>query len=283
MKFKLPELDLSSHGYLFCGKEQRKATATDVIYISENRLIASSLLGKKLYLVNVDGEDLNIIDEISTDGYIDLMDYKDEMIVASNASGDGLEGSVSIFKIINDKITPIKTIYTSKKVRFHGCLIIDDKNVIIGSNDERTPGLYFLNIETEEFYNTIKFDLRVKDLCFNDDKLLVVASKTSPGGGKVNVTDSILYLYDFKSMKLLNKLVFKGQCDALCMVGNDGFIALQCEHSLVHFKLQDSNLEYIKLIGGFNFPHGVETKFGKVLVTNYGDNSIDILPLSDLI
>jgi hypothetical protein len=283
MKFKLPEIDLSGYDYLFCGNGKRKATSTDVIYISEDRLIASSLLSKKLYLVSVDGEELNIIDEITTDGFIDLMDYKDGVIVASNASVDGLYGSASIFKIVDDKIISVKTINAPNRIRTHGCLIVDDKHVIIGSNDERAAGLYFLNIDTKEFYKTIKYSLRVKDLCFNGDKLLVITAETAPSEGQVTVSNSILYLYDFKSMELLNSLTFKGQCDAISMVGEDGFITLQCEHSLIHFKLQDNGLKFIKLIDGFNFPHGIDSRFGKVLVTNYGDNSIDILSFSDLI
>ena len=241
MKYYLPKIDLSSHQYLYCGKEKRKATATDIIYVDDNTYLVTSLLGRKLYLMKIINDSFEIIDEVNTDGYVDLMEYRNGVLITSNAWYNNIDSGASIFNIKDNKITPIKTIKIPK-LRLHGCLFIDDDRVILGSNDERTPGLYFLNLKTEEIYKTIKFDLRVKDLCFYNEKLLVVASKTSPSVGTVNVTESTLYIYNFQTMELINKLTFKGQCDAFKMVGDDGFITLQCEHSVAHIKIQNDKM-----------------------------------------
>ena len=76
MKYKLPDIDLSSDVFLYCGGSKRKATATDVIFINPNLILVSSLLGRKIYLIDITDNQFNIIDEIEFDGYVDLMDYK---------------------------------------------------------------------------------------------------------------------------------------------------------------------------------------------------------------
>lgn len=275
LTFNLPDLDLSKDEFLFCGNGKRKATATDIIAISDNLILVSSLLGRKLYLIDI-SESFNIINEIDCEGYVDLMDYKDGIIATSNASYKGLKGSVSLFKIIDNKITSLKTITFEKDNRLHGCLFIDKENLIIGSNDEYNPGIYFLNINEEKLYSFIPFKLRIKDLCFYKNKLLIVGSETSPGGVKTKVITSILYRYDYKTMELIDSIIFNGQCDAICVNEDIAFITLQCEHSIIKINL-NNKLENLEEIKGFNFPHGCDFKNQKLFVTNYGNNSIDII------
>jgi len=283
MKYKLPDIDLSSDVFLYCGGSKRKATATDVIFINPNLILVSSLLGRKIYLIDITDNQFNIIDEIEFDGYVDLMDYKDGILCTANAKYKKLKSSYSIFKIENNKIIHIKTTDIEIDVRLHGVLFIDESNIILGSNDERHSGLYFVNLKNEKIYNTIKMKLRIKDICFYKDFLLVVGSETSPSGTKVDVTKSVLYQYDFKTLKLINTLEIKGQADAFCMNGDDGFITLQCEHSVAHFKFENEKPILIKYIKGFDFPHGIDINYDKVCVTNYGTNSVDILNYNEFI
>ena len=99
MKYKLPDIDLSSDVFLYCGSGKRKATATDVIFINPNLILVSFLLGRKIYLIDITDNQFNIIDEIEFDGYVDLMDYKDGILCTSNAKYKKLKSSYSIFKI----------------------------------------------------------------------------------------------------------------------------------------------------------------------------------------
>lgn len=283
MNYKLPDLDLSNYEFLFCGNGQRKATATDVVFINPNLILVSSLLGKKVYLIEITNNEFKILDEVDSDGHIDLMDYKNGILCTSNAKYRKLKSSYSMFKIENNKIIHIKTTDIEIDVRLHGVLFIDESNIILGSNDESHSGLYFVNLKNEKIYNTIKMKLRIKDICFYKDFLLVVGSETSPSGAKVDVTKSVLYQYDFKTLKLINTLEIKGQADAVCMNGEDGFIVLQCEHSVAHFKFENDKPILIKYIKGFNFPHGIDINYDKVCVTNYGTNSVDILNYNEFI
>jgi hypothetical protein len=40
--------------------------------------------------------------------------------------------------------------------------------------------------------------------------------------------------------------------------------------------LPPGELETIRETGGYNFPHGIDIGYGMMVVTSYGDNSIDI-------
>jgi|688.fasta_scaffold00011_23 hypothetical protein len=285
IKFKLPELDLSQYKKLYCGKETRLATATSVSFVDYNTILVPSLLGKKIYLIDINNNSFNIIDEIDCGVYIDLIDFKDNTIITANAlSPEHIDGSISIFKLENRKIKFIKEIIVKKNLRVHGCRFIDNDNIIVASNDKLNSGIYFINLNTNEHTNYVKFNDRVKDILIKDDKLLIITSENAPTkNGEYIDNNSTLYIYDLQSMKKLGELVFEGQVDSICMNDNNGFITVQGKHSLLHFELNGNELIYKKYISGFNFPHGIATMDDKVIITNYGDNSVDIYELEELI
>ena len=65
--------------------------------------------------------------------------------------------------------------------------------------------------------------------------------------------------------------------------GEDGFITVQGDDTVVHFKFVDNKLHIEKRIGGFNFPHGIDYKNNRIAITNYGDNTIRIFDVNELI
>jgi len=169
IKFKLPELDLSQYKKLYCGKETRLATATSVSFVDYNTILVPSLLGKKIYLIDINNNSFNIIDEIDCGVYIDLIDFKDNTIITANAlSPEHIDGSISIFKLENRKIKFIKEIIVKKNLRVHGCRFIDNDNIIVASNDKLNSGIYFINLNTNEHTNYVKFNDRVKDILIKD-------------------------------------------------------------------------------------------------------------------
>ena len=67
------------------------------------------------------------------------------------------------------------------------------------------------------------------------------------------------------------------------MNGENGFITVQGDDEVVYFKFVDNKLNIEKRIGGFSFPHGIDYKNNKVAITNYGDNTIRIFDVNELI
>jgi len=283
MNYRLPEIDLSTDDFLFCGKGKRKATATDIIFINPDLIAVASFLGKKIYLINIKNNRFEIVDEIDSFGYVDLMSYNNGILGTANNKYKNKKSGYSLFSVENNKITHINTIEIDKDVYIHGILFVDDERIILSSSDVKYPGLYFLNLKSNNIYKHIKFDLKIKDICFYKDKLLVLGSETLPSESERKIKKSIMYQYNFETFELINTLVVDGQADSICVNEDDGFITLQCEHSVVHFKFKDGKPTLVNYIKGFDFPHGVEVKYNKFCVTNYGTNSVDILNLNDVI
>lgn len=281
-KFTLPELDWTKYPKVTIGNRKRYSTATAVSYVNENLILAASFFGKKIYLIDLVGD--KIIDEIDTKGNPDLMDYKNGIIVTSDYPYATPNGTASIFKLDNNKITYKETVALPPKTKAHGVGIIDDDNIVITSNSDHNRGCLFINRKTKEIKNFTNFELYPKDIYFTDDRFLIVTSESLPNiGDEVIVKESILYLFDKNSKEKLDELKFIGQTDSLVLNGEDGFITIQSDDALLHFKLKNDKLSFVKMIGGFDFPHGISQYNQKIAVSNYGENSIRIFDLSELI
>jgi hypothetical protein len=97
------------------------------------------------------------------------------------------------------------------------------------------------------------------------------------------IKESILYLFNLNTLEKLDEVSFHGQTDSLTLSGEDGFITIQGDDTVLHFKLIDDKLSIVKRIGGFDFPHGIDATETKVAITNYGDNTIRVFELEELI
>lgn len=284
MKYKLPDFDLSEFPVVYVGNRVRYATATAVSFIDDVTILVAVLLSKKIYLININNDEFDILDEITLNHYPDLMDYKDGLIVTSNRTNNDELGCVTILELKNNKIIFIREIISKNNRQIHGIRIIDNENVIITNTSTFEKGCYFMDLKTEKTTKFNQFDFFPKDIFIINNRMLISTSGSRPSGlGEVKITNSKLYLFEFPSMKKIDELEFFGQTDCISFNNQDGFITLQGQDSLFHFKLIDDKLSYVKLIDGFDFPHGVASMNEKVIVTNYGDNSIDILKLSDLV
>ena len=285
MKFKLPDFDLSHFPVVYAGDRPRYATATAVSFVEDDKILVASFLNKKIFLIDISDNNFNILSEVDTTNYPDLMDYKDGVIILTNRTdGDSKPGGISVYNLIDNELIYDKTIIIDKLNELHGCRIIDKKNFVITNTNNNERGVYILNYDTEKTTLFNDFEFFPKDVWIDDDKILIISSHSRPSGkGQVTITNSYLYLYEFPSYKKIDELLFYGQTDALTYHNGNGFITLQGQDSLLHFRINNNKIENVKLIDGFNFPHGIASNGEKVIVTNYGDNSVDILSFSDLI
>jgi len=283
MKFKLPDFDLSKYPKVYAGGRDRHATATAVSFVDENTILVASFLNKKIFLIDIRG-DIKIISEIETNHYPDLMDYKDGLIIISNRSDGERFGGVSLFRLNGNEITHIKDVVIKKLKQVHGCRIIDDNNIVFTNTEDKYRGCYFMNLNTEETTSINNFKYYPKDVLIMGARMLIVTSSSRPSSfGKVIETGSFLYLFEYPSLKEITNIQFFGQTDCITVSGNNGFITFQAQDSLFHFKIENDILTNLGTIPNFNFPHGVASLNDKIIVTNYGDNSIDILNITDLI
>jgi len=171
-----------------------------------------------------------------------------------------------------------------KNTKLHGCTILDKSNVIVTSNSDANRGNMFYNIDTDTLTkNFSDFLYYPKDTYVVGNRMFTVTSKSLPQIGQNTVIgDSVLYLHNIDTFEKLDEGTFHGQTDSLCVTGNDVFIVVQGDDTIVHFTVSDDKLTFVRRIGGFNFPHGIATISDKIAITNYGDNTIRVFTISEL-
>lgn len=284
MKYKLPDFDLSKFEKVHVGNRNRYATATAVNFVDDNLILVATFLEKKIRLIDISKNTLNIIDEISTKYYPDLMDYKNGLILTSERTNGEKFGSIGSYSLLNNKITyNHNTDYTDCK-QIHGVRIINGNTCFTETHEMRGVHIYEFGKNLRWFKD---FEYMPKDVYFiGQDKILICSSNTRPNNnGLKNYTigESYLYLFSYPDFKEISKFKFKGQTDCIGYENGNGFITLQGTDSLLYFKLQDNKLTNCgEITKDFTFPHGVAIRNNKVIVTNYGDNSIDIHDINEL-
>lgn len=283
----MPEYELSIPPLVTVGNRTRYSTSTAVAFINDNLLVSAVFNNKKLYLIRLlENGGHSIIDEIDTRHCPDIMKYKNGMILTSDFPHGEPHGHASIYDIVDEKISYRKEIRYERN-RVHGCEIIDSSNFIITSNPsnrETDIGIMFTNIESEKskiYTNMIPY---AKDVALTDSRVIVVCAKSLPAlNNSVEIKESMLYLFDRNTMEEIDTITFEGQTDSITINDDNIFITVQSDDCLVHVKLIEDKLSFIKRIDGFNFPHGISSLNNRVAVTNYGDNSIRIFELEELL
>lgn len=283
LRIEMPRKELSIAPEVTIGNRTRFSTATAVAFINENLLVSAAFNSRKLYLIELTENGHNILQEIKTNHSPDLMKYKDGMILTSDYPFMEPNGHASIYNLINGKIVFRKEIPLIN-TKAHGCEIIDPSTIIITSNSDHNRGILFINADSGEIRkNFNEFKHYPKDVCIVGDYLFTVCAASLPQIGQTTVIrESIVYVFDKNTLEKIDEATFHGQTDSLVVNGEDGFITIQGDDEVLHFKFVDNKLSIVKRIGGFNFPHGIDYKNGKIAITNYGDNTIRIFTLDEL-
>lgn len=279
----MPRKELTIAPEVTVGNRKRFSTATAVAFINENLFVSAAFNSRKLYLIEITETGHNILQEVKTNHSPDLMKYKDGMILTSDYPHGEPNGHASIYRLVDGKIVfdwEIALINT----KAHGCEIIDKDNIIITSNSDHNRGILFIDISTgiiKKNFNDLKH--YPKDVCIVGDVLFTVCAASLPQIGKTTVIrESIVYAFDKNTLQKIDEQTFHGQTDSIVVNGEDGFITIQGDDTVLHFKFVDNKLSIVKRIGGFSFPHGISFIENKVAVTNYGDNTIRIFNLDEL-
>ena len=212
------------------------------------------------------------------------MKYKDGVILTSDYPHGEPNGHASIYDFIDGKIVFRKEIALIN-TKAHGCCIIDDKTIIITSNSDDNRGLLFIDVTSNKIIKRFNnFQHYPKDVCIVGDVLFIVCAASLPQIGQTTVIkESIVYAFDKNTLEKIDEATFHGQTDSIVVNGEDGFITIQGDDTVLHFKFVDNKLHIEKRISGFNFPHGVDYKNNRIAITNYGDNTIRIFDVNELI
>lgn len=284
IKIEMPRKELTIAPEVTVGNRKRFSTATAVAFITDTLFVSAAFNSRKLYLVEITAEGHNVLQEVKTKHSPDLMKYKDGVILTSDYPHGEPNGHASIYDFIDGKIVFRKEIAVIN-TKVHGCEIVDKDTIIVTSNSDHNRGIMFLNIANgtlkQNFNNLQHYP---KDVCIIGDVLFTVCAASLPQIGQTTVIkESIVYAFDKNTFEKIDEATFHGQTDSIVVNGEDGFITVQGDDTVVHFKFVDNKLHIEKRISGFNFPHGIDYKNNMIAITNYGDNTIRIFDVNELI
>jgi len=285
IKLQQPICELSLPPKVFCGQRERYSTATAIAFITEKLFITAAFNSKNIYLIEIQEDNtFNTLDVIKANHHPDIADYKDGVLALSGYPHGESSGWAQIYDIVDNKIIHRKDIELPH-TKAHGVEIIDDYGLIITSNGDNNRGIMFLNIdEGKLLQNFNNFEYYPKDVFIKDNRLLVVTSQSLPEVGKsVIIKESVLYLFTLDTLEKLDEVRFQGQTDSLTLLGENGFVTLQGDDTLLHFTLIHDKLSIIKRIPGFSFPHGIDSISNTIGVTNYGTNQIYFYQLEEFL
>jgi len=285
LRIEMPRNELSMLPTVTVGNRQRISTATGVAFINDNLIVSAAFNPKKLYLIELidGGEGYNIIQEFKHIHHPDLLDYRNGIIATSDYPYGEPNGHASIFNLVDGKIVFKKSIPLIN-TKAHGCTIFDDETVIITSNSDHNRGLLYVDINSGKIVKTFNNLLHYPKNCFIiGDRLFVVCAKSLPQiGFNTVIGESIVYVFEKNTLEKIDEISFHGQTDSLVVVGEDVFVVVQGDDTIVHIKFIDDKLSFVKRLGGFNFPHGINHLNNKIAITNYGDNTIRIFDVDEL-
>lgn len=291
-KIHIDEPNRVESNWHFVGERQRLATLTGVRFVEDNRLVATHLVGQKIYLFDFNQQDdcnrkLNSI-ETQYNGKAtgtDLLDYDGaNRLLTSNFN----DGSGSLYEINDLTLQHVKDFpLPDSRGNCHGARFYDRDTVCLTTNKNE---LWFVDIETALPISKIQMPFHIKDLCFIDDKLaLAPFALNSPANSeKPAYASGLLYFsFDLKNSRfsVIDKCFLKPCAfDAISWdETNERFIITdQYGDRLIVASLASGRIEILGQVDGFSFPHGLDCQKDRVAVTNYGKSSIDIFPISQL-
>ena len=280
---EMPRKELQIPPEVTVGNRNRYSTATAVAFINENLLVSAAFNSKTIYLIKLTETGHEIVQTVKTRHNPDLMKYKDGVIVTSDYPYMEPNGHASIYDLVDNKIVFRREI-PLVNTKAHGCEIVDKDTIIITSNSDHNRGILFLNVANDANVGVKKHfnDMQhyPKDVCIVGDVLFTVCAASLPQIGKTTVIkESIIYAFDKNTLEKIDEITFHGQTDSIVIGGEDGYITIQGDDTVLHFKFINNKLSIVKRIEGFNFPHGIGLYGNKLAVTNYGDNTIRIFDL----
>ena len=276
----------------YVGNRARFATATGVKLVGDDRLVCTTLLGQRLFLVRFDMRARSYtIDACiptrdgSTDVSTDLLDYdgKDRLLT-SNCE----HGSFSIYRLAADAIEFVGAV--SMKLAgigyCHGAKFVPGRDDLVCMTSlTRDRCVAVVSLETGGVVGRFSDDAWLpKDVAFVTPRLLAVSSTRAHVGmspGEMGPSKVSLLAFDesYRSHQIRHEIVCDDAQFDGCHVRRDLlYVTDQMEDVIRRFRIRGDRLERLDAIAGFSFPHAVDVSAdGRLLaVANYGLNAVTL-------
>ena len=280
---------------LYFGNKKRFSTLTSVVLINPNLLVTCSYYSRQIFLINfnIDTNFYKILDVKHTYSNkiivsTDLITYNGEYIITSNF----LTRSISIYKINNNKILFIKTIINTNLGPHHGIKSYpDDKNIIFfttsGSKNKKC-GIYAINLEDKTYKPILSItenNMLAKDVCFLTNFMFGIYCENCPNFIEKNSYSSKVIKYDLHldSTKIKELILPDCHVDCIQQYKNNIYITSEEVYSNGFIYELDEDLNLLRKLGNFSFPHGLDIKYNIFAITEYGTSILNLIKEDEIL
>ncbi len=293
MIIKLENTNNSGTMTMFVGSRSRQASATSVVLLDPRRLLACSLVGKRMYLIEFDVArgTHKVLSSVTTQfaGHpmmTDLMDYDGREFIVTSDCG---KCAVSLYRLAGDQLSFVKDIAIAPPdtAFCHGARFVPPGDFICATFSTGCQ-VYFVSKTTGEIiYQFTDGKWLPKDAGFISlTKMVVVfASATATPGARASYDSKVsLISLDLAAKRhhIISEIETK-DCHADSCRYADGrvYVNNQMRDSLLVFRIENDQLVFDREHFGYDFPHGVDVlpSANLLAVTNFGSNSISLGPI----
>ena len=275
---------IKDKSWVYVGDRARLSTITSVVFLSPNVFVCSHFNDCSMHLVHFDlnNQTYQVIcsidttyagqkcetDLLATDG--------SNNIIATNFN----QNTCSLYKYAHDKIMHVRDLPYDAGNRVHGLRFMDELTVAVTCRLNHS-GVHFFDINTCKQIALYKTpEASIQDLCLlPGDIFAMISGDGTPMLRPKQIYSSRLSLirYDLKQ-KEFNRTTQRdfttSHFDNIIHFNNILYITDQYNNRIVRVNAQ--TLQNVGDLTGYNFPHGIDVKYGMIAVTNYGNNTITI-------
>lgn len=295
MKFHKIHIDQANRAgkpTYYVASNVRLATATGVVFVGNDQLVVTHLVGQSMHLLEYNSENYCTSQIAGIDTVFggqltitDLIDYDGhEHLLTSNFD----DCSGSLYKIINSKLSYIKDLPLPEgSGNCHGARFYDKNIACLTTNSNK---LFFMDIPSSTIIAEFDMPYHLKDICFFDSNCAVAPfalSSPTPSIASSYASGLLYFSLDLTKLKLeLIHKTFLSPCafDAICVDRQTGRLYITDQHGdrLIIAEVSHGKIQIIGEITGFDFPHGIDINGRHMAVTNYGDSSVSVVEIGDV-
>lgn len=275
------------------GNKSRYDTLTDVVFLSDNRVVCADRQDKLLYLIDIDYtlSTSKIIHSIETPYNVDLMTNIGNTIYLAN-----LNNYLTVCEVRNGRLTFIRNITLASEFLYHGlCINPNNQNELFLTSTRKHNLLTILNLRgnTYKHYTIPRLENSfLKDVVFVDDKrVLIVATDNGPKPA-LDVSSitykSYVNLYTYSSDKFtfIDGITYDNcHVDAVEFRNGIYYVTAQMNDNGVILRghIEDNFLIPLSDISTADFPHGLAVSpSGYLGYTSYSTSSLYVLDCNNV-
>lgn len=283
VRIRLEDINPNGRLPLFIQNRARLGCVTSVKLLDEKTLICCNLVGRRIYLIEFDAatgrsEVLDSRDTVFEGEPVetDLCDTDGEGRVLTTAF---YKGSATLYRRDSARLCHVRDLPFKLQGYAHGIKFYRP-GVAAVSIAKGAMGVYFYDLDSCACLLHVDTGMKVQDVCFvSENRFVAVLGYGSPGaqaGG--GAYDSALCLYEFnlveRTYAMVKRAVYADIHLDCCVRDGVGNLYINDQFHDKVCMVDEDTLQPRTAIAGFDFPHGLDVRFGLLASSNYGSNEV---------